>query len=94
MPACLPERNSDFTGQVCRITGWGKDGWGAQGNFQAILKETEVPVVRKDICEQILRGTKLGPSYNLHQGMMCAGGEENKDACKVSPEEKITRVGD
>ena len=83
-PVCLPASGADYTGQVCTITGWGKDGWGSEGEFQAILKETRVPVMDSEICQQVLRGTKLGPSYNLHQGMICAGGEEDKDACKVS----------
>lgn len=81
---CLPAGRKDFSGEVCRITGWGKDGWGSEGEFQSILKETEVPVINSNVCQQILRGTKLGSSYSLPGGMMCAGGEENKDACKVS----------
>lgn len=81
-PVCLPQANNDFTGQVCRITGWGKDDWGSEGEFQSILKETEVPVMNKNVCQQVLRTTKLGSSYKLHEGMMCAGGEENRDACK------------
>ena len=83
-PVCLPPQNADFTGKVCTITGWGKDGWGSEGEFQAILKKTEVPVMNTDVCQQILQTTKLGSSYKLHQGMICAGGEENRDACKVS----------
>jgi len=81
-PVCLPPPQSEFTGQTCTITGWGKDGWGSQGEFQAILKETKVPILNHDVCQQVLRTTKLGTTYNLHQGMMCAGGEANKDACK------------
>ncbi|KAF2361936.1 Serine proteases trypsin domain [Trinorchestia longiramus] len=81
-PVCMPASRQDFSGQVCRITGWGKDGWGSEGNFQSILKETQVPVVNSNICQQILRTTKLGSNYKLPAGMICAGGEENKDACK------------
>ena len=85
-PVCLPPPQSEFTGQTCTITGWGKDGWGSQGEFQAILKETKVPILNHEVCQQVLRTTKLGTTYNLHQGMMCAGGEANKDACKVRSE--------
>uniref|UniRef100_A0A6A7G1G7 Serine proteinase stubble-like n=1 Tax=Hirondellea gigas TaxID=1518452 RepID=A0A6A7G1G7_9CRUS len=81
-PACLPTSGASFTGQVCRITGWGKNAWGSEGEFQAILRETVVPVMDKRICQQVMRTTRLGANYNLHQGMMCAGGEENVDACK------------
>lgn len=81
-PVCLPPAGADFSSQLCTITGWGKDGWGSEGEFQAILKETQVPVVPKPVCQDILRGTKLGGAYTLSKGMMCAGGEEGKDACK------------
>ena len=30
----------------------------------------------------MLKGTRLGPSFKLHEGFICAGGEEGKDACK------------
>ena len=30
----------------------------------------------------MLKRTRLGPSFQLHQGFICAGGEEGKDACK------------
>ena len=30
----------------------------------------------------MLRGTRLGPRFVLDAGFICAGGEENKDACK------------
>lgn len=29
-----------------------------------------------------MRRTRLGPTFNLHSGFVCAGGEEGKDACK------------
>jgi len=81
-PVCLPPAGADFSSQLCTITGWGKDGWGSEGEFQAILKETQVPVMPKGVCQDILRTTKLGTAYSLSKGMMCAGGEEGKDACK------------
>ena len=33
-------------------------------------------------CERMLQNTKLGFDFTLHDGFMCAGGEEGKDACK------------
>lgn len=65
------------------MTGWGKDAFGSSGNFQFILKEVEVPVWGNKGCEASLRKTRLGKSYKLDEGMVCAGGEEGKDACKV-----------
>lgn len=37
-PACLPDAFSDFTGQRCWTTGWGKDAFGDYGKYQNILK--------------------------------------------------------
>jgi hypothetical protein len=54
-----------------------------EGNYQHVLKEVEVPVVSSPYCEQLLQRTKLGPDFALHEGFLCAGGEEGKDACKV-----------
>lgn len=102
-PACLPDRFSDFTGQRCWTTGWGKsynasityavelifnsfnlgkDAFGDFGKYQNILKEVDVPIIGQHQCEQQLRNTRLGYSYQLNPGFICAGGEEGKDACK------------
>lgn len=43
----------------------------------------DVPVLNNYQCQAQLRQTRLGPQYNLNPGMLCAGGEEGKDACKV-----------
>ncbi|EZA61689.1 hypothetical protein DMN91_003623 [Ooceraea biroi] len=81
-PACLPDKHDDFTGARCWTTGWGKDAFGDYGKYQNILKEVDVPIVSNHVCEQQMRRTRLGPSFNLHPGFVCAGGEEGKDACK------------
>ena len=66
----------------CWTTGWGKDAFGDFGKYQNILKEVDVPVMSNQICEHQMRRTRLGPSFNLHPGFICAGGEDGKDACK------------
>ncbi|XP_036672012.3 uncharacterized protein [Drosophila suzukii] len=81
-PACLPDKYSDFTGARCWTTGWGKDAFGEHGKYQNILKEVDVPILSHQQCEQQLRNTRLGYSYKLNPGFVCAGGEEGKDACK------------
>lgn len=81
-PACLPDRHSDFTGARCWTTGWGKDAFGDFGKYQNILKEVDVPIIGHNQCQQQLRNTRLGYSYQLNPGFVCAGGEEGKDACK------------
>lgn len=80
-PACLPDKFANFAGQRCWTTGWGKDNW-EYGKYQNILKEVDVPVIEQSVCQQQLRQTRLGYSYNLNPGFLCAGGEEGKDACK------------
>ncbi|KAK7079822.1 CLIP domain-containing serine protease [Halocaridina rubra] len=82
-PVCLPEKNYNyFVGQRCKSTGWGKDAFGNHGQFQTILKEVDLPVVEHHQCEAALRQTRLGYQFSLHEGMMCAGGEEGKDTCQ------------
>ncbi|KAG7172457.1 Phenoloxidase-activating factor 2-like 10 [Homarus americanus] len=81
-PVCLPDSYSSFVGQRCHSTGWGKDAFGSEGEYQTILQEVEVPVVDHYQCQQALRSTRLGPSFNLPQGMLCAGGEEGRDTCQ------------
>ncbi|XP_037045511.1 uncharacterized protein LOC119080973 [Bradysia coprophila] len=81
-PACLPDKFSDYTGQRCWTTGWGKDAFGDFGKYQNILKEVDVPIINQQQCQQQLRNTRLGYSYKLNPGFICAGGEEGKDACK------------
>ncbi|XP_014477354.1 PREDICTED: uncharacterized protein LOC106745881 [Dinoponera quadriceps] len=81
-PACLPDQYDDFTGVRCWTTGWGKDAFGDYGKYQNILKEVDVPVIGNHVCEQQMRRTRLGTGFSLHQGFLCAGGEEGKDACK------------
>ncbi|XP_039284953.1 uncharacterized protein LOC111063497 isoform X3 [Nilaparvata lugens] len=81
-PACLPDPYTDFSGQRCWTTGWGKDAFGDYGKYQNILKEVDVPVVSQQQCQAQLQNTRLGYEFKLHPGFICAGGEEGKDACK------------
>ncbi|KAJ0178346.1 hypothetical protein K1T71_006169 [Dendrolimus kikuchii] len=81
-PACLPDKYTDYAGQRCWTTGWGKDAFGDNGKYQNTLKEVDVPILSHGQCQQQLRQTRLGYNYELNQGFICAGGEEGKDACK------------
>ncbi|XP_043676080.1 uncharacterized protein LOC122632874 isoform X1 [Vespula pensylvanica] len=81
-PACLPNKRDDFNGARCWTTGWGKDAFGEFGKYQNILKEVDVPIINNQVCESQMRRTRLGASFSLHPGFICAGGEEGKDACK------------
>jgi len=82
MPACLPDSFDNFVGQKCWVTGWGKNSFGQQGEYQSVLKEVDLPVISPGDCEHSLRSTRLGRMYQLHPGFLCAGGERGKDACE------------
>ncbi|XP_063890008.1 serine protease filzig-like isoform X1 [Scylla paramamosain] len=81
-PVCLPDRHSTYTSQRCFVSGWGKDAFGSQGSFQHLLKEVDLPIVDRRTCQSTFQQTKLGRQFSLHDGMICAGGEEGKDACE------------
>merc|ERR1712073_57249 len=79
---CLPQPEELFNGQTCFATGWGKDQFGAAGNYQVVLKEIDLPVVGHDQCEASLRTTRLGKRFQLDDSFICAGGVDGKDTCK------------
>jgi len=79
---CLPQPNTEFNYETCFATGWGKDNFGADGEYQVILKEIGLNVVPKDTCQDKLRTTRLGQKFKLDQSFICAGGEAGKDTCK------------
>ena len=66
-----------ISGQRCHVSGWGKDAFTA-GAYQHVLKEVELPILGHRQCENMLKRTRLGPGFELHQGFICAGGEEGK----------------
>lgn len=75
----------------CWVSGWGKNAFGSNGQYQSILKEVDVPVLTQESCQTALRGTRLGQFFILDKSFMCAGGEAGKDACTVR-EYDILRV--
>lgn len=79
---CLPRPKEFFVGDQCYATGWGKDRFGAQGEYQVVLKEIELPVVNSVACQDQLRKTRLGEKFKLDDSFMCAGGIKGRDTCK------------
>ena len=83
---CLPEQSNsqylDFYGNNCFATGWGKDRFGKEGNYQVILKQVNMDLVGDRECQDILRTTRLGKRFELDQSFTCAGGIPGKDTCK------------
>merc|ERR1711872_279902 len=80
--ACLPAADESFDGTSCFATGWGKDQFGAAGEYQVVLKEIDLPVVSNGVCQDKLRSTRLGQKFKLHDSFICAGGINGKDTCK------------
>lgn len=77
---CIPRPGQlPAVGTRCFATGWGKDAF--DGAYQARLKKVDVPFVEHSYCQDLLRRTRLGKYFQLDQSFMCAGGEENIDAC-------------
>ncbi|XP_037959075.1 phenoloxidase-activating factor 2-like [Teleopsis dalmanni] len=81
-PICLPDSNINFDHSLCYATGWGKDKFGREGQYQVILKKIDLPVVPHKQCEDVLKTTRLGMHFKLDQSFICAGGVKGKDTCK------------
>merc|ERR1711988_1407332 len=60
--ACLPAADESFDGTSCFATGWGRDQFGAAGEYQVVLKEIDLPVVSNGVCQDKLRSTRLDKS--------------------------------
>ncbi|XP_017121248.1 phenoloxidase-activating factor 2 [Drosophila elegans] len=81
-PVCLPNFGDNFDFDRCFATGWGKNKFGKDGEYQVILKKVDMPVVPEQKCQTNLRETRLGRHFILHDSFICAGGEKDKDTCK------------
>lgn len=79
---CLPQPGEVFDSRECFVKGWGKDVFGAEGEYQVVMKKVEVPMVERGLCQDQLRKTRLGRKFKLDSSLTCAGGEEGKDACR------------
>jgi len=65
----------------CIATGWGKDKFGSDSEYQVVLKEVQMDMVEHKTCEEKLQGTRLGPKFTLDKSFNCAGGEAGVDVC-------------
>merc|ERR1712213_165164 len=70
---CLPQPGETFDGTTCFATGWGKDKFGATGEYQVVLKEIDLPVVNHDDCQESLRKTRLGGKFKLDDSFVWPG---------------------
>ena len=79
-PACLPDSDQDFTGQLATVAGWGSNG----KEYANILQELEgLQVLSDDQCRDLLAAyLAAGENRGISPDMVCAGGEAGKDSCK------------
>ncbi|XP_047508563.1 CLIP domain-containing serine protease 14D-like [Pieris napi] len=72
-PICLNDRPL-VVDERASLVGWGKlSGQSTAGSRQ---QQLEVPIVPLETCERV-----FGESVPIHEGQLCAGGEQGKDAC-------------
>lgn len=74
---CLPPKNMQFAGQRCYSGGWGATKFGAEEVFQVFLKKIELPILTAEKGEELLRLTRLGEDFELHEGFLTAGNFRN-----------------
>lgn len=78
---CLPDSPNSFNfDENCFVSGWGKKKF-TDEHFSSVLKAIELPLVSASDCESNLRTTELGNRFELAEGLLCAGGAKNEDAC-------------
>ena len=65
----------------CIATGWGKDKFGSESEYQVVLKEVQMDMVDHKTCEKKLQGTRLGSKFTLDKSFNCAGGKAGVDVC-------------
>ncbi|XP_022114478.2 phenoloxidase-activating factor 2-like [Pieris rapae] len=78
--ACL-SFNEPSTDTNCLSMGWGKD-FNSHDQYAVWLKKVPLPIVDHGKCEHDLQQTRLGPGFNLHKTLICAGGRKGFDTCK------------
>jgi len=68
--------------QQCITTGWGlSSGNKKESKLSEVAKKVSLPLVEHDQCQKMLRKTKLGRRFQLHNSFLCAGGLSGKDSC-------------
>ncbi|XP_075739406.1 phenoloxidase-activating factor 2 isoform X2 [Rhipicephalus microplus] len=93
--------DGSFVGKQCVVSGWGKNL--KRGSLSSVLTKANVSIVEKMACQEILRKTKLGPSFKLDKGSVCVIGEDGAAACQgddggplvcnASSEDRLVLVG-
>ena len=80
LPQLIDNREENYDKSDCVIMGWGKSNF-YEKKGQNALKQVNLPIVDNDQCQTLLRKTRLGPTFDLDESFLCAGGRRNADAC-------------
>lgn len=68
---CLPSPNFHFENATCVSSGWGKLKFSDKRNYQGGLRKVSLAVVPNGRCEDMLRQTRLGLNFILHDNFLC-----------------------
>lgn len=80
---CMPDYEEVFdSSKNCVANGWGKSHFGQSNRYAVILKKVEQDMVPYSRCNTLLKRTRLGHNFKLHNSFVCAGGEAGKDTCQ------------
>ncbi|CAH1398367.1 unnamed protein product [Nezara viridula] len=77
---CGPQKGEAVIGSDCVVTGWGRNA--QNGSYQAVLSKVNLPLKTRESCLEKLRTSRLGVRFILHEGFICAGGDDKRDTCK------------
>ncbi|XP_059062504.1 serine protease filzig [Achroia grisella] len=79
VPICMPPDDSDFTGRMATVTGWGRLKYG--GGVPTVLQEVQVPVIENAACQEMF--LTAGHFKNILKSFICAGyANGEKDSCE------------
>ncbi|XP_038221493.1 phenoloxidase-activating factor 2-like isoform X2 [Zerene cesonia] len=78
--ACLGQiRPRD--GTSCTSMGWGQEDFNNANKYAVILKKVQLPIYNRVQCQANIRKFRKLRKWDMHDSMMCAGGEEGVDTC-------------
>ena len=72
---------NSYNNSDCFATGWGKDKFGSDGEYQVILKQVRLDIQNHDQCEDEFKKSRLGKNFKLDDSFLCAGGLGGPDTC-------------
>ncbi|XP_023403890.1 putative serine protease 42 [Loxodonta africana] len=82
-PICIPEESFQVAaGTRCWVTGWGRQGEGAQRPYSETLQKVDQYIIRYENCNNIMKQTMSTFSDVVRKGMICGYKAGGKDSCQ------------